>query len=1183
MPKRPLPFWHRTGLLFSLCLAPSGERQARRAPLHQGVDVATLSVAGEAALHSYSCLRGTGVYATTFQNGCSCPHRCLGAGSAHPDHFFYVRVGQFDYLHGCRVGEARNPGPTRQTALSEFRFLPPAPEGPAQDTPSQLSSTATVSPTCAEDEPAAIPLRVAVINPTALLHKDKEILELGQDVILVSETSAVAATQRIVASKLRPAGFSTVWSAPVAPHQGQREHQTTLRGHASGVALLSRFPARKSFVPLEPQLDQAARLLEGHVRVGQFEFRVFVVYGFPANYQDAGGRNAALLQEVLRRIVACPVPAIVGGDFNTDVTALPEFGLFRQLGFVEAFRYWQLQTGQLLPPTCKQATRHDTLLLPGTFLPYVRDMRVASDLHYFDSHAPFLAEFSLPVAPPCQQSWRKPKSWLSVLPPEVDLSPFYACHSQQVQAVIHSCRTKAELDAAFQTWASATESAVDAAVRAAHQADPGSCPARSLPRAARGRCAYRPLRKRPYLRSAPQGRCGDYNPTCEAVTVVARAKVRQVRRLSTFVQGLAKAAAYSTLPLAVHAQLSQEWAAITRGRGYAPDFPTWLLQCHHFPVYWSGLPGIEWAREVLQFVQFDAEAHVRAEAEHRRKLAKYQVHQDCTSGSSRLGFRALRPNPRPPFQCIPYEENQTARLISQESPTSGLYSLPMPRFVRLGQAATLNATPVQVEALVSTEAHGPLLRLQCRKTELPAEAKFVQASAASTAVELNRVFVDFWAPIWCRDKGLARSDPAAWASFLHNLPPAPPQAQGLSVNMLDSSLWAKQIRRLKNGRATGYCGFSPEELKTLPPVAVDHLAQLFACCETCGFPTHLTQATVHVLAKVDEPQHIGQGRPITVYATIYRLWSSVAARSILQHWAAWLPESVRGCVPGRGARDISLVIQLMLEEALRAERPLGGFSLDIVKCFNQLPRLPLRRLLLHLHVPLHIVEIWFQFLECNMRYALFHGELGSPVTSTTGAPEGDPLSVVGQIAICWALVASTSQEHTWPWVYVDNLSWLAAEADLLSSMLHKATRFCHSLLLPIDWTKSFAWGTTRALRSFWARLPLPGCPDGSRLQLVSEAKDLGVAWLPSASLKGSSVSSGFSASTALCTTQHTSFRLEFGQLPFTVSRATMFLMPRLNSCDPVLLVQSVGRTTPCHPTLRLDASVTAFWTLRCTC
>ena len=330
----------------------------------------------------------------------------------------------------------------------------------------------------------------------------------------------------------------------------------------------------------------------------------------------------------------------------------------------------------------------------------------------------------------------------------------------------------------------------------------------------------------------------------------------------------------------------------------------------------------------------------------------------------------------------------------------------------------------------------------------PSKTNLRQDSCASTPRELQRVFVEYWSAIWLRDKGSARTDARHWQVFLSSLPKAPECAQQLHIDLTDSQLWHKQIRRLRNGRATGYCGFSTEELKHLPRTAVADLAGLFHLISTCGFPRHLAQATVHVLAKVDEPQNIGQGRPITVYATIYRLWASVAAKAILQHWATWLPASVRGCVPGRGAREVSLAIELMIEDSLLRGRPMGGFSLDVVKCFNQLPRLPLRQLLRHLGVPGDILEIWFQFLDVNTRFVLFHGQLGPPTPSTTGMPEGDPLSVVAQIAVCWALVARPLPPSCTPWTYVDNLSWLADNGPALWFLLEDAVAFCESLCLP---------------------------------------------------------------------------------------------------------------------------------------
>ncbi|CAE7445849.1 unnamed protein product [Symbiodinium sp. CCMP2592] len=1010
----------------------------------------------------------------------------------------FRRVRNHDHLKGCRVGEAANPGPLCQQSLTSLWGAPSSPLRPHAATPGASPPSGPAPPSNTSEasvtEPVAgfTPLRLAVVNPTAILNKDRDLLAMQQDVLVLSETSATERAQRVFSSKVRPHGYHMVWSKPVAPHVSARADTTSLRGHAAGVALLSNKPARTAFAPLPATVKESSRLLEAHLRIGQSELRIFVMYGYPANYHDSGARNGQLLRTVLSRVQSCRIPAIIGGDFNTPVCAAPEFAELQHLGYVEAFQHWQQREGIELPPTCKNATRNDTLLIPAELLPCLHSLQVARDLHAFDAHAPLLAEFRLPGITTGPRGWRMPRTWAPLLPDTADLEAAYVAVRPRLAAQLDSCQTTDDLDHAFQSWADNVETSVDTTLRKCHASDPLDCPVGRLPRAARGRCRYRPLQCKAMPRSAPAARTGDYQPPEEAVTVVSRAKVKQVRRLQTFLHGLLKLAARPTSATELQLQLRQEWHAISKARGYAPSFALWLLKCPAFVSYWRDLPPIEWTRDVLQYVQFDADATVRQEAAYRAKLARLQVHQDAQHCHSRGGFKNLRPHPRPPFTSIPHCENQKAELVRMDSPFVGLYRVPLPDFVRIGPPTFFEDTAVQVIGKVVTPTDDCFLQVRVDAEVGPAQTRLIQHSCASTPRELQRVFVEYWSAIWLRDKGDVRTDPNRWRTFLSSLPDAPETARELHIDLSDGRLWQKQIRRLRNGRATGYCGFSPEELKRLPPTAVDDLACLFKKISSCGFPRHLAQATVHVLAKVDTPQNIGQGRPITVYATIYRLWASVAAKAILRHWATWLPASVRGCVPGRGAREVSLAIEIMIEESLLHGRPLGGFSLDVVKRFNQLPRLPLRHLLGHLGVPADILEIWFQFLDVNTRFVCFHGQLGPPTPSTTGMPEGDPLSVVAQIAVCWALVARPLPPSCTPWTYVDNLSWLADNGPDLRFLLEDAVAFCQSLCLPIDWGKSFCWGTTPALRKFWKGLGLPASPPFGQLKLVKDAKDLGV-------------------------------------------------------------------------------------------
>ena len=234
-----LPAWIQ-GIVFrahfaSLQFALFGRQQAR-------LPVPSLRVAGESAMHSES-LHVVEVPPCTI----TVPAPC------------------HDSLKGCRVGEATNPGPLRQQSLTSL-WAPPDPCRPStveaptatearydgspgsvigpiarsggptsrvlllqncktKELPISDERTAGKQPRidpadphkarCLETgssvgssaaEPQVSTLRLAVVNPTAILNKDQELLDMQQDVFLLSETSATAQAQRLFASKVRPRG-----------------------------------------------------------------------------------------------------------------------------------------------------------------------------------------------------------------------------------------------------------------------------------------------------------------------------------------------------------------------------------------------------------------------------------------------------------------------------------------------------------------------------------------------------------------------------------------------------------------------------------------------------------------------------------------------------------------------------------------------------------------------------------------------------------------------------------------------------------------------------------------------------------------------------------------------------------------------------------------------------------------
>ena len=311
--------------------------------------------------------------------------------------------------------------------------------------------------------------------------------------------------------------------------------------------------------------------------------------------------------------------------------------------------------------------------------------------------------------------------------------------------------------------------------------------------------------------------------------------------------------------------------------------------------------------------------------------------------------------------------------------------------------------------------------------------------------------------------------------------------------MLNVAAWRSVIQKSKSRSATGSCGFAVKELKILPDAAIRHLALLCNQAVKFGFPDFMLHGRVNVLAKVDSPQGFNDGRPICVLSTIYRWWSSVLCTQLLKFWAPKMPPSLMGGLPGRAARDVTFSLQQAVEISQLAQDPLSGFVLDIIKCFNALPRQPIQQLLTHLGCPPALATSWTRSLGELRRASSFCGDVSEGRHSTTGAPEGDAISVAACLAVGWLLSQALETFGVIPSLFVDNWSWSTASAELNGYALQELLSVTAALRLSVDWSKSFAWARDKGSAEWWTDVGTHFLPPGVPLRMLSSAKDLGTA------------------------------------------------------------------------------------------
>ena len=181
-----------------------------------------------------------------------------------------------------------------------------------------------------------------------------------------------------------------------------------------------------------------------------------------------------------------------------------------------------------------------------------------------------------------------------------------------------------------------------------------------------------------------------------------------------------------------------------------------------------------------------------------------------------------------------------------------------------------------------------------------------------------------------------------------------------------------------------------------------------------------------------------------------------------------------------------------IEAAHHQKLTLAGLTLDLTKAFNQFPRVPVKMLLIRMGLPDHIALSWLNSLNNLHRHFDHRGWASQGITSTTGVPEGDGMSILCMLAIAqlWAKIVAHPELQLM--AYADNLSWSSNSFEVHAQTLGLTIDYFGMLHIPIDWSKTWVWCTNPADNLQWKQISQQLLPEGCELCIQSEAMDLGV-------------------------------------------------------------------------------------------
>ncbi|CAE8597871.1 unnamed protein product [Polarella glacialis] len=370
----------------------------------------------------------------------------------------------------------------------------------------------------------------------------------------------------------------------------------------------------------------------------------------------------------------------------------------------------------------------------------------------------------------------------------------------------------------------------------------------------------------------------------------------------------------------------------------------------------------------------------------------------------------------------------------------------------------------------------------------------VQGPAGLTAnpTEVHAITREAWQAIWAHRQANPTVLVDLFAQFLQGAPFELQELQDQDVLV--------SIEKLAN-QVAGLDRVWPAELKSLPLRLVSMIADYFRMVERTGkwAPAFLMAKTV-MLAKGDGNTDPLKQRPITVYATLYRLWASTRLRQALDWQEKWIKNSCRGFRKATRALDEAYKLSAAIEAALLSgdDAALAGLSLDLTKAFDSLDRQQVYQVLLEFGLPTQLLDPWFYCTTHVQRhFATAHGIDPVPAIAGRGFGQGDP----------WAILACNAIMHVWASLIESEVPGVSAmcwaddansrtkdpsrsnqeTAADLQSTVDQTARFLDLTRLEANVQKSLCWATSLPLRS----LARPTTANGRVLQQKLHGRCLG--------------------------------------------------------------------------------------------
>lgn len=747
-------------------------------------------------------------------------------------------------------------------------------------------------------------------------------------------------------------------------------------------------------------------------------------------HPDAKLKAQLLLQGVTEELVfGRQGPRIICGDFNAAAGSFDCMQLWEEQGWIEVQAWFRNTQGYTPRCTCKKSTTPDQIWASPELLPHLNNI---GTWPLFPDHDVLVVGLSLDSTPRFEHQWRLPGRipWNHLdlhrwdqLPPLVSLVDRV---KQQQGGVIDvgsiSCH---QMSSAFASWSADFEAAAG---------DSMQSPIIQKDKSFYGRAQLtKPVRRRlcPLVPKAP--RPGEEAQMCGFLNRAVRRWYQQLRRLQSY-----KHAACSVRATENFESRCSLWNSILHAPGFAAGFSAWWIS-RPYPLQGSPteLPSYPPSGEVAVRL-FEDFQHQYRRFEHWQFQKRKDSLRSKVASSSRALFAVSRKPPKATLDCLEETVDQSVGVldtssnlvvVSQPFPSSNVH-----RWTIQGELAHVCAVddPEDLGRHVYQVTSDLLL--------CPGQTLSCKVTIPDT-LSIHAKLADLWMPYWDRhsDVPISQWTPALDFACSHIQP------SSFVLPPLTLHDWHRALHQFKEAAAAGPCGWTRSDLLHLSDDHAKQALDFYRLIERgAPWPSQCATGLIHCLQKKSDSTSVQGFRPITVTSMWYRIYSGIRAGQLLAQISQHAAPFQCGFTKKRRSIDVWYFINICIELSLQQDVPLYGYVADLIKAYNTLPRWPLFQFMLHAGFPPWFVRMWSSYLGGFTRYFVVRRSTGRPLSSTTGFPEGCPLSCVAMACINWVW-------HVWQLVevprslalsYVDNLEGLADDIDSILAALDALHRFC---------------------------------------------------------------------------------------------------------------------------------------------